>query len=490
MRALSSQRDALPVHNGKFHFKTEFATFLGGKRPDELREVIAYPDGSALVSGITWSEDMPITPGAMQPKYAGENPPLGHLGEVGGDAYLALLSSNGEKLLAATYFGGSRQERGVYGILLDQTGNIVISSATRSDDLPTTNGAHQTAYGGGKADVYVAKLTADLSQLLWCTYIGGSGEDWPRGGIALDSHDNIYVVGRTDSASFPMNGGTHKLEQKGGHDVMVLKLSADGSSLMWSTLVGGSSWDASVGVQVDNDQYVIVNGYTKSNDFPLKAPQTRTNQGKEDVFVAKLASDSGRLHFSSLIGGSDFDLPEHRLALLNDSSVILTGVSGSPDFPTTRGAWSRHMNGPNDGFVTNLTTDGLINWSTRLGGSGSDLLLMPTVDSSGNVYLVGETSSKDFPVTDGALQTQYGGGETDGVFAILSPDGGHILYATYMGGSNHDNVRGITLGPNGTIYLVGSTGSEDFPVTLNSVQMKQQGEADGFVVKLTPHNPS
>jgi hypothetical protein len=115
---------------------------------------------------------------------------------------------------------------------------------------------------------------------------------------------------------------------------------------------------------------------------------------------------------------------------------------------------------------------------------------MPTVDSSGNVYLVGETSSKDFPVTDGALQSQYGGGETDGVFAILSPDGGHILYATYLGGSSHDNVRGITLGPDGTIFLVGSTGSEDFPVTLNSVQMKQQGEADGFVVKLTPDTSS
>jgi hypothetical protein len=179
----------------KWAYEIAYATYLGGDQWDQAREVIPLADGSILVGGMTSSSNMPTTPGVVQPNYAGDDPSLGHGGVFGGDGFLAHLSADGTEILTATYFGGSKQERGVYGMLLDSQGNIVIGSATRSRDMPTTAGAYQRTYGGGQADMYAAKLSPDMKKLLWCTYVGASDTDWPRGGIAVDKEDNVYLVG-------------------------------------------------------------------------------------------------------------------------------------------------------------------------------------------------------------------------------------------------------------------------------------------------------
>ncbi|UCF16440.1 MAG: hypothetical protein JSW59_03080 [Phycisphaerales bacterium] len=196
-------------------YKVAYATYLGGDQWDQAREIIPYPDGTVLVGGMTSSSNMPTTPGVVQPKYAGDDPSLGHGGVIGGDAFLVRLNPNGTEILAATYFGGSKQERGVYGMLLDSQGNIVIGSATRSSDMPTTQGTFQTKYGGGEADMYAAKLSADMKKILWCTYVGGSQNDWPRGGLALDHQDNVYIVGGANSKDFPTTGGAFQQKLKG-----------------------------------------------------------------------------------------------------------------------------------------------------------------------------------------------------------------------------------------------------------------------------------
>jgi hypothetical protein len=170
--------------------------------------------------------------------------------------------------------------------------------------------------------------------------------------------------------------------------------------------------------------------------------------------------------------------------------VLLTGVTSSPDFPTTANAFQRALKGRNDGFLTRLSADGKrFVFSTLLGGSGTEFYLMPTLDPKGNILVVGTTGSPDFPVTPDAVQKAYGGGGDggDGVLAILSPDGSKLLYATYLGGSGDDLIRSLALGPNGEVYLVGSTSSADFPVTAGALQTKiGGGPADAFVVKLTP----
>jgi len=471
-------------------YKIAYATYLGGGQFEQAREVIPYPDGSVLVGAFTASTNMPVTSGVVQPKYAGDNPALGHGGIYGGDGFLAHLNADGSEILAATYFGGSKQERGIYGMALDSQGNIIISSATRSTDLPTTRGCYQPQYGGPKADMYAAKLTPDLKQLLWCTYVGDVKTDWPRGGIAVDSKDDIYIVGGANSPNFPTTPGVFQRRLKGERDAAIVKLASDGSRLVFSTLLGGSGWDGLMGIRVDEERNVYVAGHTRSSDFPVTpgAPQTQLN-GKSDCFLTKLSSDGSSLLYSTYLGGSENEFAEHRPWLYSDGSYLLTGVTASPDFPSTEGVFQRELNGKNDGFVTKLSQYKSFVFSTFLGGSGGDFFLMPTPDAEGNIFVVGQTDSRDFPVTSNAFQSNYGGGKSDGVLAVLSPDGSLLLYATYLGGSEDDMIRSIALGYNGEVYLIGSTASRDFPVTANAVQTKLGGKSDAYVVKLAPQRP-
>jgi hypothetical protein len=470
-----------------FRYRIEFSTLLGGNEYDDLREIIPLPDNSLLLGGQTVSPDFPVTQGALQTRYGGEPAGTGHPGVYGGDCFLARLSADGREVLAATFFGGSKQERDVYGMALDRQGNIVVTTTTRSPDMPTTEGAFQRRYGGGEADVVVAKLSSDLKRLIWCTYIGGSGNETPRGGLAVDAADNIYVVGTTASADFPVTSGVVGAGAKGGHDAFIVKVKGDGSGLVWSTRLGGRSADGIMGVQVDAAGTVCVAGHTQSDDFPVTpgAPQAKLG-GKSDCFLASLSADARTLRYSTFLGGQDDEFAEHRLALLADGSVLLTGVTSSRDFPTTEGVWQRSFKGKTSGFVTKLSPDGRrFVWSTLLGASDGEFLLMPTTDASGNIYVVGHSTSPDFPTTAGAVQAAYGG-KGDGVFAILSADGSRLLYATYLGSHEEDLLRSLAIGPKGEVYLIGKTASDDFRVTAGAAQARRKGNSDAFVVKLVP----
>ena len=165
----------------------------------------------------------------------------------------------------------------------------------------------------------------------------------------------------------------------------------------------------------------------------------------------------------------------------------MTGVTASADFPTTDGAFQRSLKGKTDGFLTKISPDGRhFVFSTLLGGSGGEFYLMPTPDTDGNIVIVGHTNSTDFPVTPDALQKTYGGGPGDGVLAILSGEGKRLIFATYLGGAGHDLIRGVAVGPKGEVWLVGSTASQNFPVTSGAAQGKMSGTSDAFVVKLVP----
>jgi hypothetical protein len=468
-------------------FELAYATYLGGSQFEQAREIIVYPDGSALVGLQTKSKGMPTSKNAVQRAYAGDDPNLGHGGVYGGDCYLIRLGPNGKRVIAATYFGGNKQERNVYGMALDSQGNVVITSTTRSDDLPTTRAAFQRSYAGGRTEVFVAKLSGGLDRLIWCTYLGGRGEETPRGGLALTPDDHVVIVGSSASSDYPTTPGVFQRTRTRGGDAIITKLKPDGSGLAFSTLLGGSGGEVVVGARADADGNIYLGGYTHSPDFPITegAPQPRS-AGGADLFLAKLAPDGTRLVYATYLGGSKHEFAEHRLHLAKDGTVVIPGASASPDFPTTKGAFQAARTG-RDGCVAKLSADGKrVLWATVLGGSGGEFWLMPTPDAKGNVYLVGETSSRDFPVTRTAIRRTYGGGPNDGVLAVLSPDGKRLLYATYLGGSGRDMVRSVALGPNGEVYLVGSTFSGDFAATGVTLQPEYGGGGDAFVVKLTP----
>lgn len=483
--------EPVPATPDEPRFRIAFATLIGGSADEQVREVIPSPDGTILIGGQSLSADLPVTPGALQARYGGEPAGTGHHGVVGGDSFLARLSGDGRRILSATYFGGSKQERNVYGMALDRNGDIVITTATRSPDLPTTTGSFQPKYGGPPTDWAVAKLSADLKKLRWSTYVGGSGDDFPRGGLDLDTKDNIYVVGRTASADFPTTPGVIMQRQvQKQPDAAVVKLKPDGSDLVWSTRLGGSKWDSIMGIRMDTAGRVLVAGHTRSADFPVtrEAAQDRIG-GQWDGFVACLAPDASRVIWATFLGGSGNEFAEHRPLLMPDGSFVVTGTVGSGDFPTTPGAVQQvRKSSKGTGFVTRVSPDGKrFVFSTYLGGSGGEeFWLMPTLDHDGNIVVVGRTASKDLPVTADALQPSFAGGAHDGAVVILSPDGSKIIYATYLGGSGDDLIRSIAVDQDGALILVGNTDSRDFPLTEGTAQTKPAGGHDGFLVKLAP----
>ena len=496
---------------GAVRYRLAYATLLGGSAWDQAREVIVEPQGSLLIGAQSSSSDMPTTPGVVQPQYAGDDPALGPGGVYSGDCYLARLSADGRKLLAATYFGGSKQERNVYGMALDREGNVVITTMTRSSDVPTTAGCLQPRYGGGPSDMLVAKLSADLRKVLWCTYLGGSGDESPRGGLTLDEQGAVYVVGTSDSADFPTTRGVVQEHRNGPRDSVIAKLAPDGSALEFSTLLGGSGEDdAIMGVRLDAAGRIYVAGHTKSADFPVTAGAAQPKPGgQSDCYLAALSPDASKILYASYLGGTGNEFAEHRPYLTADGCLLLSGFAGSDDFPTTAGAYQRRRNGEGDGFVTKLAADGkAFVFSTLLGGSGNDSLLMPTPlgstmgeaggtgeatrptagssEAEGNLIVVGSSASRDFPVAADALQPTFGGGNEDAVLAVLSPDGSRLLYATFLGGTGEEMIRSVALGPGGELYLVGNTSSDDFPVTADALQATHAGGGDTFVAKLVP----
>lgn len=473
-------------------FKLAYSTLFGGSDDEGAREVIPYADGSVLISGHTSSSDMPVTPNAFQQRYAGELPDDRHRGIYTGDCFLARLNPEGNKLVFSTYFGGSKQERTIYGMTLDPQGNILITTTTRSPDLPTTENAFQRRYGGGAADITVAKFTPDGSRLIWCTYIGGSGDETPRGGFTTDPQGYIYVVGTTTSHDFPTGPNATDSKNRGGNDAVLVKLRPDGSGLALSTLFGGSGWDGCMGIRTDQQGNLYIAGHTQSPNFPVTpdAPQP-TLGGLSDCFIAKYSPDARQLLYATYIGGSKNEFAEHRLLIAPDQTIWVSGFTQSHDFPTTPNAFQKKLPGKGGAFLTAARAgQRTFMASTVLGGSGNGFCLMPTADSDGNIYIVGQTSSPDFPVTPNALQTSYAGGTNDGVLAVFSPDLSKLLYATYLGGAGDDLVRSIAFGSDGAVYLVGLTTSTDFPTTPDALKTtKRESAGDAFVIKLVPAQP-
>ena len=471
-------------------YRVEYATYFGGSHWEQPREIIPLPDGSAVFGGQTSSSDLPVSANAPQKRYAGEPPGTGHGGIYGGDCFIAKLDPTGRKIVFCTYWGGSKQERATYGLDVDPAGNIVVATACRSHDAPTTKGSYQARYGGGRSDTLLAKLASDGGKFLWCTYFGGRGEDWPRGGTALDAEGNVVVVGRNDSPDFPATPGVLRPKPGGRNgDAMVVKLSGDGRRLMWATLLGGSDWDGLMGARVDKAGNVYLAGHTRSRDLPVTPGAAQARPGQQsDVYLACLTGDGRRLRYCTYLAGDQNEFAEHRPALLPDGSVLLTGVTASGDFPVTRGACQTARKGATDGFLVKLAPDGKkFTFCTLLGGSAGEFFLMPTVGPGGRIYMVGSTTSKDFPVTPGALQPKFGGGRDDAVLAVLSADGSKLIYATYLGGSGVELIRGLAVTAAGEVYLAGNSNSDDLPfIDRSALQPKRKGGHDGILIKLAP----
>jgi hypothetical protein len=382
----------------------------------------------------------------------------------------------------SSLLGGTGQDNGT-AIATDAYGNMIIAGWATSSNLPSTGGARQKASGGG-VDAFVAKFGGSGSNLIFCTYLGGTGDDRAFG-VAVDPLGGVYVTGRTASSNFPVTAGIQRTFG-GVKDAFVTKLNDTGSQIMYSTFLGGSDVDSGNGIAVDSKGYAYVVGDTASTNFPALNGYKVTLTGGQDAFLARLNPTGTLLIFSTYLGGHGID---HGAAVTVNAAgnIFVTGSTFSADFPVAFPV-QQYSGGNQDAFVAGFPPGGNpLLFSTYLGGSGGTSGLQEegtaiSLDPAGNLYVVGTTSSLNFPVTGTAIQAAFATGNTDGFVAQYSPDGRTLTYASYLGGSGVDTANGVAVDGNGYVTVVGYTSSGDFP-NLRAVQKNYGGNYDGYVTK-------
>jgi chitodextrinase len=321
------------------------------------------------------------------------------------------------------------------------------------------------------------------------TYLGGSATDWATD-VAIDAAGNTYVTGLTNSTDFPVSSGAYDPTYNADFDAFLAEFTA-GGSLVFSTLLGGASFDRGLSIEIDSSGYVYVAGSTKSSDFPTTPDAfDRTYGGQDfDIFLAKFRPD-GSLLYSTYLGGSGRDVA-WAMAVDRQGSVYLTGDSNSTDFPTTPGAFVVRRTDEEDGrdvFVTKLTADGdTLAYSSLFGGESGDQAYSIAVDDAGSAHVAGWTASPDFPTTAGAFDTTWNG-FGDAFVLRLNPPGTAPVFSTFLGSADrevHDceGASEIVLDPVGDIYLAGGTCS-DFPTTAGAYDVTPNGGSDAWLSKL------
>jgi hypothetical protein len=391
----------------------------------------------------------------------------------------------------STYLGGDGTDK-VAAVAVDGGGNLYVAGNTTSTDFPTTPGAVQPGPGGtgSRGDLFVAKLDPSGSALLSATYVGGFGEDTARG-IALDGDGNAYVTGQTDSGNFPIANALYATG-RGDVDAFLLKLSADGGTLVYSTYFGGQGKDFGVGVGVDSFGNACVAGQTASANFPVQnaaQPQLAGTQTRVDAFVTRFTASGGSLIYSTYLGGSQEEVlldDAGGIAVEPNGAAYVASTTNSTDFPTTAGVLDPALGGTpgsTDGFVTKFSPEGVPAYSTYLGGSANETVYGVAVDGQGEACVVGSTASPDLPVPN-AFQEHYGGDKADAFVLKLTSDGTGLVYGSYLGGSGRDDGYGIAVDAAGSVYVTGRTFSPNFPIA--RPLQPPAGNYDAFLARVSP----
>jgi hypothetical protein len=441
-----------------------YSTYLGGGADDGGTAVAVDPRGNAYVVGGTSSIDFPT----VNPIQAAN----------GGDAFVVKIDPSGTNLLYSTYIGGSSGD-GAIDIAVDPKGNAYVAGVTSSTDFPTASPLQ--AANGGIVDMFVSKIDPS-GRLVYSTYLGGNGEDNGRG-IAVDFRGNAYVTGFTLSTDFPTANALQT--ESRGFDAFVAKIGASGTTLLYSTYLGGSGDESATGIAVDPRGNAYVTGSTDSTDFPIANPLQAAMSGIADVFITKIDPAGTTLVYSTYLGGSDNDIA-YDIAVDPRCNAYVAGQTGSTNFPTMSSIQSEN-GGAGDAFVTKIDPAGTtLVYSTYLGGSDSDAALGIALNRRGNAYVTGFTSSTDFPTASPlqAAKSRF----ADAFVAELDSSGTTLVYSTYLGGSDWEGGTDIAADARGNALVTGETRSADFP-TANPLQAANRGTYDAFVARISRARP-
>jgi len=443
-----------------------YSTYLGGTGMGAVTGVAVDTSGNSYVTGWTEALDFPIG-GPVQAANAG-----------GVDAFVAKFNSAGTTLLYSTYIGGRGDDRGA-AIAVDSSGKAYVTGSTASTNFPLANPA-QTVMGGSKT-AFALNLNSTGNVLTYSTYFGGATYDVGTA-IALDGSGNAYIAGDTQSSNFPVHGGVQSTNA-GGFDAFVGKLNA-GGAIVFSTYLGGAANEHAGGIAVDSSANVYVAGGTYSANFPVAGAIQSVNGGNQDAFATKLNAAGSQILYSTYLGGSGTVTAEQANAIKVDGSgnAYIAGVTNSANFPVTSGAYQVIYNGFQDAFAAKLNPAGsALVYSTYLGGTAFDWANGIGLDSSGNAYVAGYTSSFDF-ASVGGVQAGFGG-FYDAFVSKLNATGTGLLFSTYYGGSGSDTVNAIAVDASGNMFVGGQTSSLNFPLQ-SQIQSSNNGSSIGWAARL------
>ena len=424
--------------------------------------------GNILMAGWSQSAEFPTGPGAWDSTHAGV-----------WDVFVAKIDPSGRNLIWSTFLGGASWDKSL-GLVVDDSDNPVVVGWTKSAEFPTTPGVYDSTHHGD-SDIFVTKLDASGSGLLWSTLIGGRSAEACYG-VCFDSAGNLMLGGWTRSRDFPTTPGAYAPHCRGRQDGFVAKMDPEGRSLLWSTFVGGRGPELVYAFTLDPDGNPVIGGWTISPDFPTTqgAHDTSIDGSGGDAFVAKIDSSGSRLLQSTLLGGSAVDRA-WAVAFDAAGNMIVAGRTQSPDFPTTPDSFGPSLGGGWDSFAAKFTPEGVLLWSTYLGGGEDDLAWAMILDSSGNPILTGRTLSREFPTTPDAYDASYNG-NTDAFLAKLDASGSRLLWSSFLGGSELEEGYYLALDDGGHVILVGETWSADFPAEA-AWTSPHPGRADAFVAR-------
>jgi len=406
------------------------STFIGGKgfgggfiggNGDELGHGIALDrDGNVYIAGYTESPDYPVTPGSFDESYNG-----------GRDIYITKLDANLTTVLASTFLGGTGDEGYQWpriDIAINEKGDVYVAGITHSVDFPVSDSAYDKSFNGGllSGDAFIVKLDGTLTRLLASTYIGGKDDEW-RVALTTDSENHVYICGETASSDFPTTSKAYDQTFNVIKDIFISKFSDDLSELQASTIFGGSKLDEALAMAFSENGTVYITGYTESTDFPTTAEafNRKWNGGNRDAYIAEFNNDLSELIASTLLGGSQSEM-SRGLAIDKRGDVFVTGITLSPDFPTTPSPYKANsLKSParqSNAFIAKCSADlSKLLLSACFGGSASDDAYCIEIDRDGHIYIAGLTSSRDFPTSKGVYDNSYNGGRNDCFIVKIKP---------------------------------------------------------------------
>lgn len=450
-----------------------WSTYYGGNGMEVTEDVHTY-NATVYITGCTTSLNQIATTGTYQTSY---------YGGAEGDAFLARFGNDGT-LLWATYYGGGSNDLG-WSIATDPSGDVYLAGYTESNAGIATPGAHQTVYGSGNNDAFLAKFSSS-GQRIWSTYYGGSGPDYGHS-VVVDGN-YVYMCGLTYSASDIATPGSYQpaLTASGGNtgNGFLTKWDFNGNR-QWGTYFGAGTTTAS-SVTAGQDHGIYITGTTNA---PIDISSAGSHQpalgGLNDNFLAKF-NTAGQRQWATYFGGTANESTFPIVLAGEDDHIYIAGITYSYDQIATAGTSRPAYSNGVDGYLASFTPAGVQEWGTYVGpGNTSNGISVSDISTGncGDIFVAGDVyPSVGLNTSQDAFRQEAGGGTYDGALVRYDASG-KSSYCSFIGGAAQDNITGIAMSNDGNLYVLGMTESNMDIATEGANQSTYAGARDAFLMK-------